>query len=616
MTEHASPAGVRSLSAGLLTTTFDDGTLRWITWDGAEIVRGIYVAVRDRAWRTIKGDLHELDIQSTSTSFDVRFLDRHSEGPIDFRWAGRISGDQDGSIVFEMDGIAASTFDRNRIGICILHPMQQAGTPVRVTTPSGTIESAFPERTSSVDPFTDIMAMSFPISATVLATIQLDGDMFEMEDQRNWTDASYKTFSTPHRLPIPVTIEQGTRIRQSVSLRIEDTSTDSALPARSRRKQPSTAVIQVSDVVLGSRPAIGTSLAPGREILADVAKSALATLRPDSLRVVLDLDRQGWRERLAPAIDLAGAIGGRLEIEAIVSEGGGGLEDLVTGLATSGSPSPDVYVFAATGHVTTLPLAVQLRAAAEKANVAMRVGGGSRANFAEFNRADLPNALLDVVGYPISPQVHAFDDASLFETIDAQAVTLRDAMHIVGSTPLAIGPITLLPRFNPYTGARPLFDVGTERERRDPRQGAWLAAAWTLASLVSLANAGAQAVSYHEVVGPAGILDERGQMLPVGGVIGDVLGGPGTMLRVAGPADLAILALGHSNVDARRVLVANLRDRPRSVAIDTPTPPWAIVTVSDAGGPPVERSGRARQVVEIRPYGVVRLDIGVRSRSG
>ena len=36
-----------------------------------------------------------------------------------------------------------------------------------------------------------------------------------MEDQRNWTDASFKTYSTPLSEPIPVTVKAGTRISQA-----------------------------------------------------------------------------------------------------------------------------------------------------------------------------------------------------------------------------------------------------------------------------------------------------------------------------------------------------------------------------------------------------------------
>ena len=37
----------------------------------------------------------------------------------------------------------------------------------------------------------------------------MEGDTFEMEDQRNWTDASYKTYVRPLALPWPYTLAGG-----------------------------------------------------------------------------------------------------------------------------------------------------------------------------------------------------------------------------------------------------------------------------------------------------------------------------------------------------------------------------------------------------------------------
>mgnify|MGYP006195238293 CR=1 FL=1 len=44
-----------------------------------------------------------------------------------------------------------------------------------------------------------------------------NGDVFEMEDQRNWTDASYKTYVRPLALPWPYTLEAGTELEQAVT---------------------------------------------------------------------------------------------------------------------------------------------------------------------------------------------------------------------------------------------------------------------------------------------------------------------------------------------------------------------------------------------------------------
>ena len=64
----------------------------------------------------------------------------------------------------------------------------------------------------------DIRAISHDLHAGGTVEVRMDGDAFEMEDQRNWTDASYKTYCTPLAAPFPVTIEQGETVRQSVTI--------------------------------------------------------------------------------------------------------------------------------------------------------------------------------------------------------------------------------------------------------------------------------------------------------------------------------------------------------------------------------------------------------------
>jgi hypothetical protein len=47
--------------------------------------------------------------------------------------------------------------------------------------------------------------------------LTFEGDIFETEDQRNWTDSSYKTYSTPLSLPFPVSVTKGEKINQRIS---------------------------------------------------------------------------------------------------------------------------------------------------------------------------------------------------------------------------------------------------------------------------------------------------------------------------------------------------------------------------------------------------------------
>ena len=81
----------------------------------------------------------------------------------------------------------------------------------------GTTEDAALPRLFDPDqpvlPFAEMAGMGHEVVPGVWADLALEGDIFEMEDQRNWTDASFKTFSTPLRIPYPVGDRQGTRIQ-------------------------------------------------------------------------------------------------------------------------------------------------------------------------------------------------------------------------------------------------------------------------------------------------------------------------------------------------------------------------------------------------------------------
>ncbi len=49
--------------------------------------------------------------------------------------------------------------------------------------------------------------------------LTFSGDVFETEDQRNWSDTSYKTYCTPQERPKPAFVEAGTELVQQVVFR-------------------------------------------------------------------------------------------------------------------------------------------------------------------------------------------------------------------------------------------------------------------------------------------------------------------------------------------------------------------------------------------------------------
>ena len=144
------------------------------------------------------------------------------------------------------------------------------------------------------------------------------------------------------------------------------------------------------------------------------------------------------------------------------------------------------------------------------------IGAGTNAYFAELNRERPDLDGLDCVSYSLNPQVHAFDDASLVENLQAQADTVRSAKAFCGDLPIVVSPITLRPRFNPNaTGKDAPTAINELPFEVDARQMSLMGAGWTLGSLKALCEAGVHSVTYYETTGWRGLMEtEIGSPLP------------------------------------------------------------------------------------------------------
>ncbi len=211
------------LRAGSLTMKFSNGALRYISSGRNELLRMIYAAVRDRDWVTIPAITSNETFEIKPDSFFLKYTCRYISSDIDFTAKFEITGNKDNSMTLWMEGKANSTFRKNRIGFCVLHPVEScAGKPCFITHTNGTVErTVFPESIYPWQLFLDIKSMSWPAFEGT-CFLDFEGDVFETEDQRNWTDSSYKTYSTPLSLSYPVTIGEGTVIRQKINFRTEN----------------------------------------------------------------------------------------------------------------------------------------------------------------------------------------------------------------------------------------------------------------------------------------------------------------------------------------------------------------------------------------------------------
>ena len=87
-----------------------------------------------------------------------------------------------------------------------------AGKALRVTDADGALQQTlFPAQISPGQPVQDIRGLTHSVGG-VKVDLGFAGDIFEMEDQRNWTDASFKTYCRPLSLPRPYRIKAGEEV--------------------------------------------------------------------------------------------------------------------------------------------------------------------------------------------------------------------------------------------------------------------------------------------------------------------------------------------------------------------------------------------------------------------
>src|SRR5262245_15752376 len=181
----------RLLKAGPLTVELDGGNLRYIRFQGYEAIRAVSYVVRDEVWGTYRPTIDELNVTESADRFTVTYDAVCGEGAQRFSYRVRIDASADGRVRFEGRGTARTDFLTNRTGFVVLHPVRGvSGCPVAVEHVDGRIEETrFPDVIDPKQPIMDIRALTHEVCPGLSVTCTMTGDTFEMEDQRNWTDA-------------------------------------------------------------------------------------------------------------------------------------------------------------------------------------------------------------------------------------------------------------------------------------------------------------------------------------------------------------------------------------------------------------------------------------------
>lgn len=545
--------------AGAWSLKLRDDELAEISYNSQIVLRSVRSLIRDQDWNTPRIIVDEiiqsenyLAVKTSSEGFDAMFT-----GAIEFSVIADVAE-------IEMSLVSSSDFLANRIGLNLLHPPALAGTNLNVLHSNGeTEQSIFPVKISPNQPVMDIARLGWTQGALDVY-LALLGDVFEMEDQRNWTDASYKTYSRPLSLPFPYPVASGETISQKLVMVVMQRS-----EAEESNQRSDSRIVLTQQGIFPSIQ-LGAATHP-------VSKAKEPITQSDSLSlpvlVEVDLRTHNWKASLAAVSPSQSGIDLRIICPAGVQERDfAELLDQIESLKIL-----RLAVFDAEQHIWLEQISKQLVNAMQSRGMSIPQLAGARSHFTELNRnfTKVPETCSGIT-FSITPLFHALNTEQLVESIAMQRLVTQQAVEMAAGKEVHVGPITLRPRFNNVATKPPEIPGVTDLSmgygaewfgNSDNRQQSPELAAWLVASAAAVSISGVSSITYFEQWGPRGVQSAKGEPYPIREVIELLAKMSGGETLTGDSPDGLLWALAFKKENRTVALVANLRQKPATVEI-------------------------------------------------
>lgn len=601
-----------SLAAGDLGVELQDGNLRTLRFRGHEVIRAVSFLVRDKDWGTCNASISNLAVEEMERGFLVRYHARFtapSGANLDCDIV--ISGTSQ-TVTFSADCVSDADFETARAGFVVLHPVVGvAGEPVQVRHGDGSLERArWPDRIEPWQPFKDIAAITHGVAPGIEATTEFGGDVFEMEDQRNWTDGSYKTYVRPLALPWPYLVQKNVPFSQRISVEIRAEGgaapADDAADAISLKLTPTD--LRFPELGVGLRPECLAEELASLDVLKVIgARHLIVHFDPgaghgiEALKGVAAIAaRAGLKVTLELAVPCVRPLDEELAgFAALLSKASLTLDTLFV------CPSVDRQSTPPGSKWPDCPPLSDVYAAARAAFPGVRLGGGMMSYFTELNRKRVPGDRIDYVSHCTNPIVHAADDRSVMQTFEALRYVVSSTRAIYGDKPYRIGPSTIAMRQNPYGSATKENAAGSRipMANVDPRHNGQFGAAWTLACAATVSSAGLEVLTLSTLAGAFGLVAGEGEATAKGELrpLAHVL------TRLGALTGEAVVAVETSRPDAVlglaskvRMLLANITPDAQTIAL--PAQPVKVLAIGAEGA-----ELPADEQIQLPPYGCVEV---------
>lgn len=485
MSKHFWPDTQRVEHAGF-TVDIARAAIRNITYQGAQIIDLLYTAIRPWDWSTLNSDEHSEVVEKNGENCLVTVTDTFADlmqgkTVITLKPNGKFS------VAYKLTGLGK--FEIQRWGVCFcLHTGDWMGSTVSASGNTySLLKEISPQRvidgvTQGLFPASNDMHFVAPDkrSLKVIST----GKVLEAEDQRNWTDNTYKIYSGSLAEPRPFIIEKGAQWEQHVEFEVTP---------------PATSIPDGSKIIakeITALPRIGVQFNGEPLLPIDDLEKALFLLDIDHIRI-------NEESLTAQKIATVSKSGLALEAAMLSSNSGDGLLREVEHLSNRVPAGSRLLIHREGREIVEaedLPKNTSLNSYIP----------GTDAYLVDLHRNKYNFG--DSVSYSMAPTVHSTDPETIFKTLYTQKESIEFAKKFIAPQ-VSVSPITFSTRGNPETGHLRDNRINFAQLEMAAQIKELPAAAWTLGSIFALASAGAYSGTWHELFGEHGVIYNDGSAI-------------------------------------------------------------------------------------------------------
>jgi len=361
------------------------------------------------------------------------------------------------------------------------------------------------------------------------------GKVLEAEDQRNWTDNTYKIYSGSLSEPRPYVASAGSIWSQSVTFEINPPS----------KPVPDGSKIVVKEI--DSLPSIGLQFNTDPLLPADTLDTAFILLDIDHIRI----NEESLSAQKINSVSTNGLI---VEAALLSSNSGADLHREIEHLNKQIPAGSRILIQREGREIVEekdLPPNKSLSSFIPGTDAYLVDLHRNKYNFGES------------ISYSMVPTLHSSDTETIFKTLHTQAESINFAQEFLAPQVL-ISPITFSTRGNPETGHSRDQRINFANPEMALRIRTIEGAAWTLGSIFALASAGAFSGTWHELFGEHGVIypeSDAIQFSPTFHALSALGAHHANQITIATSLDNSWVAF--ENREVKKIVVASLR-------------PWAL----------------------------------------